>query len=189
MPGTETLYVARSAACSPVQSSRLASPATACPARNRDLRIDCPCLSRPRHSPAGIERDASGFQPFADEEGLILRILAVLNAEVERVDLGYETRARLYFYLGFQRYVMLRWLGVLPPHGSDLARQRSRRISAILQLLTSPLILEHEAIDEGLYRNMIARLSGEIFALLQVTRSRTTHALLRAETAARTRSE
>jgi len=116
-----------------------------------------------------VRGTAFGLSCSASDEGLILRVLAVLNAEIDCVELGYETRARLYFYLGFQRYVMFRWLSLLSAHEPDVTRERGGSISAILQLLTSPLILEHEAIDEQLYRDMIMRLASEIFALLQVS--------------------
>jgi hypothetical protein len=104
---------------------------------------------------------------------LILRVLAVLNAEMERAELGYEARARLYFYLGFQRYAMLRWLSLLPVQGHSRAWELRSRISIILQRLISPHILEHGAIDEQMYREMVIALSGDMFALLRLARGQT----------------
>jgi hypothetical protein len=113
--------------------------------------------------------------PVGDER-LILRILAVVNGETERPELGYETRARLYFYLGFQRYAVLRWLSALPVREPDFASRRSGRISTALQLLTSPLILEHKTIDEQMYRDIVIHLSREISALLRADRSQRANA-------------
>lgn len=122
--------------------------------------------SRWPHAPGDADRSF-----FADYERRILRVLAVLNAEMERQELGYESRARLYFYLGFQRYHLLRWLGRLPVRDDSRAAERRSRITAILQCLISPRILEREPMDEQLYRNMVVALSGHLFALLRLARN------------------
>jgi hypothetical protein len=130
------------------------------------MGLDAVVIAFPKHASGSALR--SSFS--VGDEPLILRILAVLNAEMERSELGYETRARLYFYLGFQRYAMLRWLSLLPAHEHDRAWEGRRCISRILQLLTSPSVLEHEAIDEQMYRDTVIALSGEMFALLRLAR-------------------
>lgn len=102
------------------------------------------------------------------DERLIRRVLAVLNTEIGSTELGYESRARLYFYLGFQRHAALRWLSVLSVQGHGYEWQLGRRINANLQGLMSPRILEHEAMEEPMYREMVIALSCEMFALLRL---------------------
>jgi hypothetical protein len=97
----------------------------------------------------------------------ILRILAVLNEETGCGELAYETRTRLYFYLGFQRYVLLRWLNSLPAQGDRRAKERCCKASTILQHLVSSSALQYGAMDGQMYRDMLITLSAEIFALLQ----------------------
>lgn len=107
----------------------------------------------------------------AGDERLLLRMLSALNAEAERTELGYEAQARLYFYLGFQRYAMLRWLILLCLQEDKRSREQSDTLNIILRRLMSPEILDHETIDEQMYRNMIIALSGEMFALLRLARA------------------
>lgn len=102
---------------------------------------------------------------------MIRRVLVVLNAEARYVKLGYESRARLYFYLGFQRHAALRWLIVLSRQGPGYEWQLGRRISANLQNMTSPHILECDVIDDPAFREMVLALSGDIFALLRLAHS------------------
>lgn len=112
--------------------------------------------------------DASRPSFSVSDERLIRRVLAVLNAETRYRELGYESRARLYFYLGFQRYAALRWLSVLSDHGQGYEWQLGRRIGVNLQRLMSPHMLEHDAIEEPVYHEMVLALSGEMFALLRL---------------------
>jgi hypothetical protein len=107
------------------------------------------------------------------DERRIRRVLAVLNTEIGSTELGHESRARLYFYLGFQRYTVLRWLTVLSVYGHGYEWQLGRRISANLQAMMSPRILEHDAMEEPTYREMVIALSGEMFALLQLVHDQT----------------
>lgn len=133
------------------------------------MGLDAVVIPFPRHAPGNAFRSSL---PVGDER-LILRVIAVLNAEMESAELGYETQARLYFYLGFQRYVMLRWLSLLPIQGHSHAWERRTRISTILQRLISPHILEHGTMDEQMYREMVIVLSGDMFALLRLARCQT----------------
>jgi hypothetical protein len=137
------------------------------------MALDAVVIPFPERAPGNAFRPSFS----ASDERLIWRVLAVLNTETERTELGYETRARLYFYLGFQRYAALRWLSLLSAGGRGYERELGRRISAILQHLISPHILEHDAMDEQTYRGMVSALSGEMFALLRLAqgqiRSRT----------------
>lgn len=132
-----------------------------------------PAVARPPRPgrPSRWQRAPGDASPSfsSDYERRILRVLAVLNAELERPEPGYETRARLYFYLSFQRYHMLRWLGWLSVRDHGRASERRGRITAILQCLISPRILE--PMDEQLYRDMVVALSGHLFALLRLARN------------------
>ncbi len=128
------------------------------------MALDAAVIPFPERTPG----DASRPSFSVSDERLIRRVLAVLNAETGYEELGYESRARLYFYLGFQRYAALRWLSVLSVQGHGYEWQLGRRISANLQGLMSPHVLEHDAMEEPMYREMVLALSGEMFGLLRL---------------------
>lgn len=128
------------------------------------MALDAVVIPFPERAPG----DASRPSFSVSDERLIRRVLAVLNTEIGCTGLGYESRARLYFYLGFQRYAALRWLSVLSVQGHGHEWQLGRRISTNLQGLMSPRILGHDAMEEPMYREMVIALSGEMFALLRL---------------------
>jgi hypothetical protein len=130
------------------------------------MAIDAAVIPFPERTPGDAPRPSFSLS----DERLIRRVLAVLNAETGYEELGYENRARLYFYLGFQRYAALRWLSLLSVQGHGYEWQLGRRISANLQGLMSPRILEHDALKEPTYREMVLALAGEMFELLRLAR-------------------
>jgi hypothetical protein len=130
------------------------------------MGLDAVVLPFPQDAPGNVFLSSL----HATGERLILRVLIVLNTEMDRAEMGYQARARLYFYLGFQRYAIIRWLSLLPIQADNPAWNRRRRVSAILQRLISSRILEHEAMDEQAYRDLVVALSGDMFALLRLAR-------------------
>jgi hypothetical protein len=153
----------------PLRTASLIAARRSPPHRAATWRSRCRCSiqqARTRRPQLGSRWCA--FPSFPCGSDLqILRILAVLNEEMGRLELDYETRARLYFYLGFQRYVLLTWLNLLPARNSR-TRERCCNVSAILQRLVSPSSLQCEAMDGQMYRDMLITLSCEILALLRL---------------------
>jgi hypothetical protein len=113
--------------------------------------------------------DSASFS--AHDEKLIRRALTVLEAEMRTPALDYETRARLYFYLGLHRHVIDRWLVLLSADNSSYSTELADKIREAFQYLTSPSILGSEAPTDAIYRGKLAVLSGNIFSSLQLVRS------------------
>jgi hypothetical protein len=84
--------------------------------------------------------------------------------------LEYEVRARLYFYLGFHRYGVRRWLDSLSLQNSTYNQELGESINDAFQYLISPSILENHTANDQVYRGKLVELSHGIRMLLQLVR-------------------
>jgi hypothetical protein len=118
-------------------------------------------------------REAGNSFSFSfNDERLIRGLLGELRSELAAPIVGYETRARLYFYLGLHRCGISRWLDLLRVEESKYNQHLSEQINEIFQYLTSTSMLEDDAPSDRAYRAKIDALSGNMFSLLQQVRSR-----------------
>jgi hypothetical protein len=104
---------------------------------------------------------------------LITDIIAVLSAEMESsTTIDYETRARIFFYIGFHRYVIQRLPGLLDTEASADGSDLGNQINEAFEYLTSQSILESQAFTNHVYRSKVVALSDSMCLLLQLVQSR-----------------
>jgi hypothetical protein len=121
----------------------------------------------PERSQKNVHR--LSFSP--NDAGLIANVFVFLSAEMTSSVPGYETQARMFFYLGLHRYAMRRWLGLLDAQASAYSSDLSKRIREAFEYLTSQSIIENNAPNDQLYHSKVARLSDSMWSLLQLIRT------------------